>query len=110
VSAVVYSIDELRSKIAPIARRYDLPAVYIFGSYARNEATEDSDVDILIDRTGSVVKGMVIGGLYNDLCESIGKGIDLVTTATLEQECTKRDTPWFVDNLMKERVLLYERQ
>ncbi|MDR3294725.1 MAG: nucleotidyltransferase domain-containing protein [Clostridiales Family XIII bacterium] len=36
---------------APIAIKYQLPTVYLFGSYARGEATDDSDVDILIDRT-----------------------------------------------------------
>lgn len=106
---MVYSMEQLKQKIIPVAVKYNLPVVYIFGSYARNEATDDSDVDILIDRTGSVVKGMVIGELYNDLCSIIDKEIDLVTTATLEQESTKSQTPWFVENLKKERVILYER-
>ena len=48
-SGLIYTIDELKQKIVPIAARYNLPAVYLFGSYARNEATEESDVDILID-------------------------------------------------------------
>ena len=107
---MVYSINELKNKIAPLAVKYNLYAVYIFGSYARNEATEDSDVDILINRTGSTIKGIGIGGLYNELCESIGKQIDLITTSTLEQESIIQQTPWFVENLKKERVLLYERQ
>ncbi len=106
---MVYSIEQLKQMIEPIAVKYNLPAVYIFGSYARNDATEDSDVDILIDRTDSMIKGMVIGGLYNDLCEIIDKEIDLVTTGALEQESTKLQTPWFIENLKRERVLLYER-
>jgi predicted nucleotidyltransferase len=48
VSAVIYSIDELKRKIAPIAEKYNLPAVYIFGSYARNEATEVQSCDTVI--------------------------------------------------------------
>ena len=52
---MIYTIDELREIVAPIARKYGLRAAYLFGSYARNEATENSDVDILIDRTGSSV-------------------------------------------------------
>ncbi|GHV45633.1 nucleotidyltransferase [Synergistales bacterium] len=102
---MIYSIDELKQKITPVAVQYKLPAVYIFGSYARNEATENSDVDILIDRTGSKIKGLFdLGGLYNDLCVSIGKEIDLITTDTLQQESTRRRTPWFVDNVSAERV------
>jgi len=106
---MIYSIEELSKRIAPVAKKYNLRAVYIFGSYARNEATDDSDVDVLIDREGSSVKSMFdMGGLYNDLCASIGKEIDLVTTQTLEQDSTKERTPWFVDNLQREMMKIYE--
>jgi len=106
---MIYTIEELRQKIEPIAQKYDIHAVYIFGSYARNEATENSDVDLLIQRKGSKIVGWMIGALYEDLSECLGKGLDLVTTETLEQECTKARTPWFVDSLMKERRLIYAK-
>ena len=99
---MIYTTEE-----APIAEKYNLRAIYIFGSYVRNEATEDSDVDILIDRTGSKVRGMVMGGLYNDLSESIGKKIDLVTTCSLEQESAKKRAPGFVENVNAEKVMIY---
>ena len=106
---MVYTLDELKKKITPVAQKYQLRAVYLFGSYARNEATDTSDVDILIDRNGSIIHGMFdMGGLYNDLRESVGKEIDLVITQTLEQQSTQQRTPWFVDNLRKEMVKLYE--
>lgn len=92
-----------------MAEKYGLRAVYLFGSYARNEATADSDVDVLVDRTGSIVRTMFdMGGLYNDLCESVGKEVDLVTTHTLEQESTRERTPWFVENLNAEMVKIYD--
>lgn len=106
---MIFTLDELKTRISPIAKKYGLRAVYLFGSYARNEATEDSDVDILIDRTGSKIRGMFdMGGLYSDLRESIGKDIDLVTTQTLEQTGTRQRTPLFVENLYSERVKIYE--
>ena len=105
---MIYTVDGLKARVSPIAKKYGLRAVYLFGSYARNEATEDSDVDLLIDRTGSKVKGMFdMGGLYLDLQESIGKEIDLVTLQTLEQESTRRRTPAFVSNLNAQRVQIY---
>lgn len=106
---MIYTIDELRDRITPIARKYQIPAVYLFGSYARNEATEKSDVDILIDREGSTIRGMFdMGGLYADLCASLDKEVDLVTIQTLKQRSTQERTPWFVDNLQREMVKLYE--
>lgn len=106
---MIYTLEELKEKIAPIAEKYQLPAVFIFGSYARNEATEDSDVDVLVDLSGSIVKGWVIGGLYNDLCDSLNKEIDLVTLSSVLSNYMKRDDPWFAHNLMNESVMLYER-
>ena len=106
---MVYTIEELGQKIAPIAQKYDIPAVYIFGSYARNEATENSDVDVLFQREGSKIIGWIIGALYEELSETLGKGLDLVTTETLEQESTKERTPWFVESLLKERRLIYAK-
>jgi predicted nucleotidyltransferase len=108
---MVYSIDELKKRVAPVARKYDLRAVFVFGSYARNEATDGSDVDVLIDRTDSKVKSMFdMGGLYNDLCDSIGKEVDLVTTYALTQDGEHDRTPWFTENVMRERVSIYEQR
>ncbi len=107
--SVVYTIEQLKERIAPVASKYSLPAVYLFGSYAKGEATEDSDVDILVDKTGTSLRGMfAMGGLYNDLCEAVGKPVDLVTTGALEQPSTRERTPWFVDNINNERVKIYE--
>lgn len=105
---MVYTIDEIKERVMPVAEKYSLKAVYIFGSYARGEATDDSDIDFLVDISGSSIKSLFdMGGLYNDLCESIGKEIDLVDTQTLEQRSTKTRMPFFVENLMAERKRVY---
>ena len=105
---MVFSMEEIRNRIAPIAKKYGLRAVFVFGSYARGEATADSDIDLLIDRTGSNIRGMLdMGNLYNELCASYGKEIDLITTHTLEQHSTKSRIPSFVENLQTERIRIY---
>ncbi len=104
---MIYSVEELKQRIAPVAEKYGLREVYLFGSYARSEATEQSDVDILIDRTGSKIRGMFeMGGLYEDLRASIGKEVDLVTMQTLEQPSTRQRSPLFIQNVQAERVRL----
>ena len=108
---MIYTLDQLSEIITPIAEKYRLKAVYVFGSYARGEATDDSDVDILVDRDGSLVRTLFqMGGLYGDLEDAVQKEIDLVTTQTLEQERTKTNSAGFVNALMAERRLLYDRQ
>lgn len=107
---MLLSINEIRDKITPVAQKYDLRAVYLFGSYARNEADENSDIDLLVDRTDSKIKSMFdMGGLYEELQTCLEKSIDVVTTHTLEQESTKERTPYFIENINAERVLIYEQ-
>lgn len=43
-----YTIEEIRAKAMPIAIRYGVDALSLFGSYARGEADEKSDLDFLI--------------------------------------------------------------
>jgi predicted nucleotidyltransferase len=108
---MVYSIDELKQKIAPIARAYRIPSVYLFGSYARGDATDSSDVDVLIDRDNSVIKSLFdLGAFYNDLNEALGKPVDVVTTDSVSQPDAQRRAPHFARTLEKERLVIYERQ
>lgn len=50
---VIYTIDEIKKRIIPIIQKYNIPAMYLFGSYARGEANENSDLDFLVDTTGT---------------------------------------------------------
>ena len=45
-----YSIQELKDIVAPLAQKYGVQRVYLFGSYARRDMTESSDVDLRIDK------------------------------------------------------------
>jgi hypothetical protein len=97
---VIYTNEQLRSIIAPIAASYGVKSLSLFGSYARGEATEDSDVDLLLDR-GSGVRGWEIGGLYTDLCEALGKELDLVTVSGADAD--------FLGHIRQDEVVLYEQ-
>lgn len=50
---MIYSIYEIQQRIAPVAKQYGVKAVFLFGSYARGEAREDSDIDLLVDTSGT---------------------------------------------------------
>ena len=42
---IIYTVDEIRKIVSPIAQKYGVAALYLFGSYARGEATVESDID-----------------------------------------------------------------
>lgn len=76
---MVYTVEQIRKIAVPIAASYGVKSLSLFGSYARGEATDDSDVDLIVD-CGAVRSAFQMGGLYADLSEGLGKTLDLVTT------------------------------
>ena len=72
----IYSIDEIEEIVEPIARRYGVEAVYLFGSYAKGVATEESDLDFLVFG-GKGFKNALVYAMGEDLRESFGKDIDI---------------------------------
>lgn len=97
---MIYSINQIRDIASPIAASYGVRRMSLFGSYARGEATDESDIDLLIDRSG-MAPGWAIGGLYSDLQDALGKDLDMVTTAGAEAA--------FLARIRKDEVTLYER-
>ena len=55
---------------------------WLFGSYARGEQREDSDVDILVVLDHSQPVGLKFFGMYEDLKELLGRDVDLVTESS----------------------------
>ena len=54
---MVYTIEDIKQKATPIAQKYGVDSMSLFGSYARGEAREDSDLDFFIDRGD--IKGLI---------------------------------------------------
>lgn len=105
---MIYTISEISNIVRPIAEKYGLKAVFLFGSYARNEANEDSDIDLLVDTSGTELKSLFkLGALYCELEEALHKSIDLITVSTLEQQAQMPSEEYFKENVKRERVELY---
>lgn len=64
------TLDEIRNLIAPVLELYHVKSAYLFGSYARGEATETSDVDLLTD--GNKLTKRFQENLYRDMIHIYG--------------------------------------
>lgn len=93
------SIPRIRECIAPICKKYPIRKAYLFGSYARGNATEKSDVDLRIE--GDIKSFFMLGGIYSELSDALGTELDLLSRLP-ESEA-------FKENLKKDEILLYER-
>ena len=104
---MIYTIEEIKRRVLPVIQKYNIPALYLFGSYARGEATEESDLDFLVDTTGTRLTSLLsLGELYCELEEIFQKEIDLVTMRSVMQNIQTESDRSFRDVVMKERVRL----
>jgi predicted nucleotidyltransferase len=106
----MYTKDEIRSKIEPIAKKHNLNAVYLFGSYARGDATKESDIDLCVDITDSDIRtAFNEGGLYADFCEAFSVDVDMVTQDSIKTHHNRRRFPFFESTVNQEKEVLYAR-
>ena len=74
----ILTIKEIKNRIRPVVEKHHIEDVYLFGSYARGEANENSDVDIYCS-SGDVDTLFKEAGLIRELEEALGKKVDVVT-------------------------------
>ena len=106
---MVYTIEEIKNLVAPIIRKYNIPAMFLFGSYARGKADESSDLDFLVDTSGATLTSLIkLGALYCDLEELFGKHIDLLTVSSITQESMMPSDVEFKKAVIEELIQLNE--
>lgn len=81
-------VKQKREEILKVADKYGAYNVRIFGSVARGQANEDSDVDLLVDLKGGRSL-WDLGGLWVELNELLKVRIEVFTTNTLKENIRK---------------------
>ena len=88
-------LEEVKKKILPILRHYGVSRAALFGSFARGEEREDSDIDILVEFEGE--KSLLdLAGLKIELEDLLGRKVDVLTYDSLH-------------HLLRDRILQEQR-
>lgn len=74
----ILTIKQIKERIKPIMLKHRIEETYLFGSYARGEANKKSDVDIYCSK-GDVDTLWKLSAFHDELKESLGKEVDIVT-------------------------------
>ena len=96
-TTTVYTLDQIRDVVVPYARDSGMRWARVFGSYARGEATVESDIDVLVDLGDA--RALSLFGLMERIWESTGKRPDVYDVSELLPDP-------FRDRVMGEAVAL----
>jgi len=82
------TLEDLRGKYKPqileLAKKYGVTDIRVFGSVARGDAREDSDVDFLVRRVKNS-DAWGIGGFYVEASKLLGHTVDVTTDGGLSK-------------------------
>ena len=78
INPTILTIKQIKDKIRPVIQKYNVTEVYLFGSYARGEATRQSDVDIYCDK-GNIRTMFNMIDFKEELEIALGRKVDVVT-------------------------------
>lgn len=87
------------SKLREICRQNDIALLGVFGSVARGEATEASDIDLLV-RFSKPKSLLTLVAIEQQMSDALHKQVDLVTEAAL--------SPYLRDRVLRELRVVYE--
>lgn len=88
-----------QQQLASLCRSHDVAFLGVFGSVARGEATDQSDIDLLV-RFSKRKSLLTVIGFEHALAQAFGKPVDLVTEAAL--------SPYLRDRILKDIQIIYE--
>ena len=97
----VLDIEAIKKAVIQYCTKYPIKQIGLFGSYARGEADEDSDIDLIVEFEDKVSLMKVLG-LKTRLEADLRKRVDLVEPDSVDAD--------LANEIAKDTVVLYEKQ
>ena len=98
----LYTTTEIKEKLSPVFDNAGVDRAILFGSYAKGNATQLSDIDILIDSKGRI-RGIDFFGVRADISEALNIPVDLVEASQVI------DGGRIQQEIVKTGIVIYER-
>ena len=97
----VMSTPQITQTIAEYFKTQPVLKAWLFGSFARGEETENSDIDLLVDLDHSQAVGLRFFGMWRELEQLLGRNVDLVTENGLADYAR--------ESVDRDKIMVYER-
>ena len=80
----IYSIEDIKNMINEILINTEVEKAILFGSYAKNRPTKNSDIDILIDSKGKIT-GLKFFAIVDKIREKLDKDVDVIEKSEIDK-------------------------
>lgn len=90
INPSVLTIKQIKERISPVMEKHNIHDVYLFGSYSRGEAKNNSDVDIYCE-SGDVESLLDHAGLIIELEDALKKHVDVVVFGSDMSDSFRRE-------------------
>ena len=80
----IYSIEDIKNMVYEILANTEVEKAILFGSYAKNKPTKNSDIDILIDSKGKI-KGLKFYDIVDKIREKLDKEVDVIEKLEIDK-------------------------
>ena len=97
----IEEIKKLKTQLYQIATKYHIRTIFVFGSVARGESNDTSDIDFLIELDDNA-SAFGIGGFQYEVQQLLGINIDVIPTFALPMV----DDHTFVQSVQSEAIAL----
>ena len=98
---ILSELEKITKKVKPVAQKYNLLYVWVFGSYAKKTQKKDSDIDIIV-RTEDVAHGFKLVEVKYALEDALKKQVDIITTGSIKGS--------LLENEDLEEILIYRAE
>lgn len=100
------AITQIKKSTEFIFKKYGIEKAYVFGSYARGDYHENSDIDIMIVAK-NIKSLLVIGAILEALKKALKKEVDLIEEECFEEDDLDELEQEFYNTIKRERVIIY---
>lgn len=95
----ILSIEKIKDSCSTVFSHYKVDYVFLFGSYSKGEAQDDSDIDLFVSTD---VSGIKFYGMVEELRQVLHKKIDMITLESLENNTE------LINEILKDGIKIYE--
>lgn len=97
----VKKLQKLKDIAYMMAKKYNLTDVFLFGSVARDEETENSDIDLLFHTNNMDMDIVDLIVMQDDFSAHLGRPVDMITINSA------KENRFFFKKILSEAICLY---